>query len=565
MQALTPNPSWLEGVAYDVVSRRHYVDRRRAPSVTQVLGLAYPDRFAHVPPDVLRHKAAIGTAVHAAAHYHAERDLGNGPLIPAVDIRVEAWKWFCASRQVEPLLCETVVCSRDLGLAPPRRRPYIGKLDFLCVVDAKRLVLLDIKTGVPDLAGLQTLAYLDALYQQYPQLIAVDVERWAVVVDADGEYTVHRFRDDASDAMHFRAALECAYRAPDVEWRTPMAEMPMPSFDLPDDSELMPSFDLPDDAPEVLPAEAPTIRELMITPDVDAYLTTLEAAIAPYEATAQAFAAEMRDMPIDTPQQLAALGQQSLIAKEREQLLDELFEPAIRKPRLYLDRVYAVKRRVVQFVKTGGETAARRYTLRKRELEDLDRLARLEADRKQRAAQAEVERVAAAERRRLADEAMQAAQQGQAAIAAELIERARAVEPEAVTVACAPVLQAPAADVAGLGVRAGWTGEITDMKDALMAAARPDIFREVAALIEDGQLTVAGGQSPATHMIATRLRALATELPIIPSTMFAGNADALKKRAAADHDTLQWPGFTFTQTVTPVRRTAAARSTRTMS
>jgi hypothetical protein len=95
------------------------------------------------------------------------------------------------------------------------------------------------------------------------------------------------------------------------------------------------------------------------------------------------------------------------------------------------------------------------------------------------------------------------------------------------------------------------------MKEAIMAAARPDIYREVAQLIDDGQLTPAGVNSLTTRMIAEKLRALARELPFIPSSMFAGDPDELKKRAHADRDTLRWPGFTFTQVFTPVRRTTA--------
>src|SRR5262245_45892632 len=212
MFSLTPNSAWLNNVIYDVVTRRHTLDGHPVPSVTQILSVAYPNRFAGVPADVLAHKAAIGTAVHTAAHYHAEHDLRESSIqhMDDIAVRFAAWKWFCASRRVKPLLCEAVVCSRDLGLPAAQRRPYVGKLDFLCVVDTTMLVLLDIKTGVPDLARLQTLAYLDALYQQYPQLIAVDVHRWAVQLTADGDYVVHAYRDDAVDAQDWRDALACA-------------------------------------------------------------------------------------------------------------------------------------------------------------------------------------------------------------------------------------------------------------------------------------------------------------------------------------------------------------------
>ena len=112
----------------------------------------------------------------------------------------------------------------------------------------------------------------------------------------------------------------------------PDEEVPtLPMFDIPDDAPCPGvEFDLPDEAPpppaaaaEVLPAERrPTIRELRISPDVETYLAMLEAAIAPYEATAKAFAADMGGCPSTHPPQLQALGQQSLVAKEREKLLE---------------------------------------------------------------------------------------------------------------------------------------------------------------------------------------------------------------------------------------------------
>lgn len=560
----TPNPAWLEGVAYDRTTRRHRLDGRPVPSVTQVLDRLEPQRFAHVPPAVRTHSADIGTAVHAAALLQLA-----APDAPAVQARVAAWQWFCQTRRVEPLLSEALVCSRDLGLPPARRRPYVGKLDVLCLVDRRLLVLLDLKTGAAGLARLQTLAYLDALYQQYPALLAVALERWAVLVDAAGRYRVHAFRDDALDAVAFRDALHGAYTAPD--WRIdPMPDPPPPrlSLDLPDETSLFelpdvagaPIFDLPDDepdaapAPDVLPPETPTIAELVIRPDLDTYLAQLEAAIAPYEATAQRFAADMAAAPIDTPEQLATLGQQALVAKARETILDELFEPAIRRPRQYLDRVYQMKRRVVQWVKTGGDTAARRYNNRKRELEETDRQARLEAARRAQSAEREAEALAMAERRRLTEQASHEAQAGHPGAAADLLEQARAVEAVPVPEEPPPVALAPAAAVAGISEREGWTGEIVDMKTALLASARPDILREVADMLAQGDLTPGGAATVTTTYIHAKLRAIALELPVIPSTMFAGNAPELKKRAAADRDTLHWPGFTFTQTHTPVRR-----------
>lgn len=582
MIELVPNQSWLSGVQYDQVTRRHRLDRRRVPSVTQAIDLAHPHRFDYVAPDVLARKAAIGTAVHRAAHYHAEHDLVDTSIAAAVVKPFEAWKWFTETRRVEPILCETVVCSRDLGVAVAARQPYVGKLDFLVMVDRRLHVLLDLKTGVPMLARLQTLAYLDALYQQYPQLIGIDVERWAVVLGADGVYRVHAFRDDALDAHDFRLILRNAYAATAADWSPEMvdsqrtSERPLelpdedpldgdPLFDLPDDGAPLgpPAFEIPAEPPppvstgDVLPPETPsTIRELIITPDVDAYLTQLEAAIAPFEATAQAFAAEMATAPIDTPERLADLGRKSLMAKEREKQIENLFEPAIRKPRMYLDRVYAVRRRVSDWWKTGGATAARRYTARQRELEEADRLARLDADRRTRAQQQENERQAAATRRQLAQQATQAAAQGDQAAVANLIDLARAVEVAPVEVEQPPPSLAAAAKVPGMGVRVSWRGSIVDITTAVLAAGRPHLLRELADAIAGGAMTL-GGQTITTEMIATNIRALANDLPAIPMSVFGPNEDELQKRADADKDTLAWPGFLFEKTDTPVRRPGA--------
>jgi hypothetical protein len=208
--AWTANPSWLSGVAYDAAARQHRIDTRRAPSVTQVIDARYPDRFARVDRAVLARKARLGTAVHLAAQYDAEGTLDESSVSAAVSPRLAAWRWFRQSRRVQPLLCEAVICSRDLALDPLDRRPYCGRLDFLCLVDRRQLVLLDLKTGSPAFARLQTIGYLDALYQQYPHLIREDVQRWAVQLQ-DGRYRVETFRDDALDARDYRAALAHAY------------------------------------------------------------------------------------------------------------------------------------------------------------------------------------------------------------------------------------------------------------------------------------------------------------------------------------------------------------------
>ena len=586
MFQLSANPSWLAGAEYDYATRRHRLDGLRVPSVTQAIDLAHPGRFDHVRPDVLAHKTAIGSAVHAAAHYHAENDLVDSSVADAARVRVETWKWFTASRRVESILCETVVCSRDLGRSVWRRRPFVGKLDFLCVVDRRMLVLLDIKTGVPSLARLQLAAYIDALYQQYPELIAADVQRWAIELCADGRYKVHVFRDDRTDASEFRRVLEHAYDAPGVEWRNPtMSGSAM--FDLPDDAPVSAlAFELPHEDPtaanstlfdvpfeipretsrpgpalvgDLLPPEDATAATAAmsvpeVSPTLERYLAAIHPRVQALHAKAQQLVQYAESAAVETPAQLQALGEFALQCKPVESEVNGVFDPAIKALRSWLDPLYGIRKPILDSLDSAGKTAVRRYQARKRELEEIDRRARAEADRRQRDAQAEADRKAEEERQRLARQATEAAHQGNAAAAADLIEQARAVEPEKVQLPEPPPSLVQSAAVKGVGERENWCGEITDIKLAIHACASPDIFREIAGLIEAGALTPAGGQSITTAAIAEKLRTLAHDMPFVPSNVFAANDGELKKRAAADRDSLSWPGFRFFNDPIPVRR-----------
>jgi len=588
VRTLAPNPSWLAGSCYDYIWRQHRLDGTRVPSVTQAIDLAHPGRFDHVRPDVLAHKTAIGSVVHAAAHYHAEGDLLDSSVADAARVRVEAWKWFTASRRVEPILCETVICSRDLSRPTWRRRPYIGKLDFLCSIDRRLLVLLDLKTGVPSLARLQLAAYLDALYQQYPDLIAADVQRWAIELCGDGRYKVHVFRDDRTDASDFRRVLEQAYDAPGVEWRTSTMSAAA-LFDLPDEAPASAlAFDLPTEpapasgttsglfeVPFEMPKETPRSGQALVgdllppedeplatalsvpevSPTFERYLDALQPRVQALHARAQQLVTFAESAAVETPAQLQALGEFALQCKPVETEVMALFDPAIKTLREWLEPLYGIRKPILDSLETAGRTAVRRYNARKRELEEIDRKAKAEADRRQREAQDAADRKADQERRRLADEAVKAAQQGNAAGAANLVTQMHAVEPEKVQEQAPPPSLAQSASVKGVGERENWCGEITDIKLALHACASPDIFREIAGLIEAGALTPAGGQSVTTVAIAERLRALATEMPFVPSNVFAANDAELKKRAAADRDTLTWPGFRFFNDPIPVRRT----------
>jgi hypothetical protein len=91
------------------------------------------------------------------------------------------------------------------------------------------------------------------------------------MLNADGRYVVHVFRDDSTDAHDFRDVLERAYTAPHVDWSPPRAaDTPTPAAAI----------------AEVLPPESTGLAEQIITPDVEVYLAVLKRAVAPYEVEA---------------------------------------------------------------------------------------------------------------------------------------------------------------------------------------------------------------------------------------------------------------------------------------
>lgn len=170
-------------------ARAHRLCGRRVPSVTQVLraeGLS--SDFAGVDPVTLERKRMIGEAAHRAAHYYDEGDLDPGSVSPLARPYLDGWIAFRVQRGFVPLLRETVVASAY---------GYIGCFDSFGLVDGRRYVLADIKTGDPRdaAAHLQLAAYEQAFRETYPVYASAAIERWSVQLTADGRYRVHPYRD----------------------------------------------------------------------------------------------------------------------------------------------------------------------------------------------------------------------------------------------------------------------------------------------------------------------------------------------------------------------------------
>ena len=199
-------------------------DGRRPVGVTTVLGgerdgrrqrwegvQPWSHRFDHVAPEVLEAAARRGTAVHLARHYDDERlpdgrsALNEETLDPEVLGYLEGWRRFRAEAQFVPRHSELVVYHEAYG--------YAGTLDALGTM-AGRKALVDVKTGSDqdaDLAGPQTIAYLDAARAM--QVDGADglVLRCSVHLRPNGTYRVVPHNDDRGDREWFRGVL-IAYR-----------------------------------------------------------------------------------------------------------------------------------------------------------------------------------------------------------------------------------------------------------------------------------------------------------------------------------------------------------------
>lgn len=185
--------------AFQFVPEEHaYLqDGVRVHSVTQILqGVGLVD-YSHIPESILNHKADIGTAAHAAAHYYDENDLDLATLHTEVAPYVEAWIKFRNESNFAPRLIE------QRGIATLRGMRYGYTLDREGVLNGKD-TLLEIKctAGIEISWGPQLAAYELALRQDG----SIARRRAVVHLHKDGNYTLIPY-SDVNDYKVFEWAL----------------------------------------------------------------------------------------------------------------------------------------------------------------------------------------------------------------------------------------------------------------------------------------------------------------------------------------------------------------------
>lgn len=173
------------------------------PGVTSVLSATgLSDDYRKVPREVLEHARRRGTAVHEAAWFSEEGDLGS--LDPEVEPFLRQWDRFCAESGWHSTERERVVWFCEGGTVL-----YAGRIDRVGYFDRAPMVptVLDLSLGDLYAGGkqYQTAAYAEA-YRQVAELGPDrQIARVGVRLDRDG-YKVEPFRQWL-DFRVFRSAL----------------------------------------------------------------------------------------------------------------------------------------------------------------------------------------------------------------------------------------------------------------------------------------------------------------------------------------------------------------------
>lgn len=206
----------VDDIVYDPLYHKSALrDGRDVPHVTTVLGATgVATDFAELAAissyvnENVEWARARGQAVHADCHAYDDGELVMATVHDAVRPYVEAWAFFRAEKNIEPVERERRLFD-DVFF-------YTGIMDGLFRHGSRRrLVLIDIKTGDPEDSAchLQTAAY-EAAYRRMTG-ITEDIERWGVQLTPKNRvpYRIKDYTgrpDGPRDLGKWRACL-CVY------------------------------------------------------------------------------------------------------------------------------------------------------------------------------------------------------------------------------------------------------------------------------------------------------------------------------------------------------------------
>lgn len=175
-------------LAFDEPSHTYRWNGRVVPSVTQVIGHLMDDKLRFIDRDTLALAREKGIAIHKTIELHATGRLKKCPTW--IEPMLAAWEKFVERNSFRLVVAEYRVYHDGMG--------YAGTIDLVgdvkgvpSIVDLKRTFLAGRVTG------LQTAGYKRAWNQCDPRHI---VNRYALVLGADGEPKLEQFNDPADDA-----------------------------------------------------------------------------------------------------------------------------------------------------------------------------------------------------------------------------------------------------------------------------------------------------------------------------------------------------------------------------
>jgi hypothetical protein len=198
----------IPGGYFDPMQHAYYNDEMvRVPGTTSLLEAAGLVCYEHIPARILAHKAEIGTAAHAAAHYYDEGDLDESTVDPEVHpyvLREGGWTTFRRETDFRPQLIEFRMIATIDGLQVG------GTLDRTGVL-AKRNSLVEIKCTASKEAswGPQTAMY-EMILRKLEERKSLFYRRVVVWLRPTSRYKLIPF-EDLQDYQIAKLALRAGY------------------------------------------------------------------------------------------------------------------------------------------------------------------------------------------------------------------------------------------------------------------------------------------------------------------------------------------------------------------
>lgn len=148
-----------EGVTYDDDAHLYTINGKPAPSVSAILEVVDPDKYAGIAEDVLARAAEKGSNSHAMVALDVRDDLDVGALHGHLVENYVAWRAFQDDYGFECEMSERVLASYRWG--------YCGTLDLSGQIKKHRVkakrtrwqVDLKFTAAEPDMVGIQTAGY----------------------------------------------------------------------------------------------------------------------------------------------------------------------------------------------------------------------------------------------------------------------------------------------------------------------------------------------------------------------------------------------------------------------